>query len=64
MSNAHFKFWPEHATHNLIAPATNLFYNAEVSARRYPDKPYLVYYDTLVSFSEFHDEALRVAHSH
>jgi len=61
MSNAHFKFWPAHAMHQLIAPATNLFYNAEVSARRYPDKPYLVYYDTQVSFSAFHDEAERVA---
>ena len=47
--------------HNLIAPATNLFYNAEVSARRYPDKPFLVYYDTQVSFAAFHDEAERVA---
>src|ERR1700736_5690598 len=47
--------------HNLIAPATNLFYNAEVSARRYPDKPFLVYYDTQVSFAAFHDEAGRIA---
>jgi fatty-acyl-CoA synthase len=46
--------------HNLIAPATNLFYNAEVSARRYPDKPFLVYYDTQVSFAEFHNEAERI----
>ncbi|MEA3139168.1 MAG: fatty-acyl-CoA synthase [Gammaproteobacteria bacterium] len=61
MSNAHFKVWPSHAMHNLIAPATNLFYNAEVSARRYPNKPYLVYYDTRVSFAAFHDEATRVA---
>jgi fatty-acyl-CoA synthase len=61
MSNAHFKFWPDYATHNLIAPATNLFYNAEVSARRYPDKPYIVFYDTPVSFSAFLDEAQRVA---
>ena len=38
MPNAHFKFWPSHAMHNLIAPATNLFYNAEVSARRYPEQ--------------------------
>jgi fatty-acyl-CoA synthase len=59
--NAHFKFWPAHATHNLIAPATNLFYNAEVSARRYPDKPFLVYYDTQVSFAAFHNEAERIA---
>jgi fatty-acyl-CoA synthase len=61
MSTAHFKFWPAHATHHLIAPATNLFYNAEVSARRYPDKPFLIYYDTQVSFSAFHNEAGRVA---
>jgi fatty-acyl-CoA synthase len=61
MSNAHFKFWPSHAMHHLAAPATNLFYNAEVSARRYPDKPFLVYYDTPVSFSAFHNEAERVA---
>src|ERR1700723_622542 len=60
MSNSHFKFWPAHAMHQLIAPATNLFYNAEVSARRYPDKPYLVYYDTQVSFAAFHNEAERV----
>jgi fatty-acyl-CoA synthase len=61
MANAHFKFWPDHAMHNLTAPATNMFYNAEVSARRFPHKPFLVYYDTLVSFSEFHDEAQRIA---
>jgi fatty-acyl-CoA synthase len=61
VSNAHFKFWPAHALHNLIAPATNLFYNAEVSARRYPDKPFLVYYDTQVSFAAFHNEAERIA---
>ncbi|HEY2145855.1 MAG TPA: long-chain fatty acid--CoA ligase [Steroidobacteraceae bacterium] len=61
MPKAHFKYWPSHAMHELIAPATNLFYNAEVCARRYPSKPYLVYYDTLVTFSEFHDEATCVA---
>lgn len=61
MPNAHFKFWPAHAMHNLIAPATNLFYNAEVSARRYPDKAFLVYYDTQVSFAAFHNEAGRIA---
>jgi fatty-acyl-CoA synthase len=57
---AHFKFWPSYAMHHLIAPATNMFYNAEVSARRFPNKPFLVYYDTLVSFAEFHNEAERI----
>ena len=61
MSDRHFKFWPANTTRNLIAPATNLFYNAEVSARRYPDKPFLVFYDTAVTFAELFDEAERVA---
>ncbi len=61
MSDRHFKFWPAHAMHELAAPATNLFYNAEVSARRYPDKPFLVFYDTAVTFAELFDEAERVA---
>jgi len=47
--------------HELVAPATNLFYNAEVSARRYPDKPFLVFYDTAVTFAQLLDEAERVA---
>ena len=46
---------------DLKAPATNLYYNVEVSARRYPDKPYVVFYDTPVSFAEFHDETQRIA---
>src|SRR6202171_4181805 len=61
MSDRHFKFWPAHAAHSLAAPATNIFYNAEVSARRYPDKPFLVFYDTAVTFAELLDEAERVA---
>jgi fatty-acyl-CoA synthase len=61
MSDRHFKFWPAHAMHHLIAPATNLFYNAEVSACRYPDKPFLVFYDTAVTFADLFDEAQRVA---
>ncbi len=58
---AHFKFWPSQSMRNLIAPATNMFYNAEVSARRFPNKPFLIYYDSKVSFAEFHDEAQRIA---
>jgi fatty-acyl-CoA synthase len=61
MADRHFKFWPAHTMHELTAPATNLFYNAEVSARRYPDKPFLVFYDTAVTFAQLLDEAERVA---
>jgi fatty-acyl-CoA synthase len=61
MSDRHFKFWPANAARDLVAPATNLFYNAEVSARRYPDKPFLIFYDTALTFAEFFDQAERVA---
>jgi fatty-acyl-CoA synthase len=61
MSAQHFQFWPEHTPHHLDAPATNVFYNAEVSARRYPNKPALVYYDTQISFAQIFDEAQRIA---
>ncbi len=61
MSDKHFKFWPDHSRHHLDSPATNLFYNAEVSARRYPNKPCLVYYDTSIRFAEVCDEAQRIA---
>jgi len=61
MSDKHFKFWPDHSRQHLDSPATNVFYNAEVSARRYPNKPSLVYYDTPITFAELHDEAQRVA---
>lgn len=61
MSDRHLKFWPEHSRQHLDAPATNLFYNLEVSARRYPAKPAVVYYDTPIGFAEIHDEAQRIA---
>jgi fatty-acyl-CoA synthase len=61
MGSAHFKFWPRHALRELQAPATNLFYNLEVSARRYPDKPAFVYYDNPLSFPELEAQATRLA---
>ena len=61
MGEQHFKFWPEHAAHHLDLPATSLFYNAEVSARRYPNKPALIYYDTAITFAELADAAERLA---
>jgi fatty-acyl-CoA synthase len=61
MSNRHLNFWPAHAMHHLDAPATNVFYNLEVSGRRYPDKPSLVFYDSAISFSEVLDQAQFIA---
>jgi fatty-acyl-CoA synthase len=61
MSNRHLDFWPDHAMHHLDAPATNVFYNLEVSGRRYPDKPCLVFYDSPISFAEVLRQAELIA---
>jgi fatty-acyl-CoA synthase len=61
MPGRDLRFWPAHASPHLSAPATTLVYNAEVSARRYPHKPFLVFYDTEISYAEFLDEVERVA---
>jgi fatty-acyl-CoA synthase len=61
MLDQHFKFWPDHAMRHLDAPATNVFYNLEVTARRHPHKPGLVYYDTPITYPEVFAEAERIA---
>jgi fatty-acyl-CoA synthase len=61
MSDRHLAHWPPGLPQHLTLPQTNLFYNAEVSAQRYPDKPFIVFYDTPVTFAEFLDEAERIA---
>jgi fatty-acyl-CoA synthase len=60
-SALHHPHWPTALSRHLTLPETSLFYNAEVSARRYPDKPFIVYYGTELSFAAFHDEATRLA---
>jgi fatty-acyl-CoA synthase len=61
MTEQHFKFWPDHAMRHLDAPATNVFYNLEVTARRHPHKPGLIYYDTSIPYAELFDSAERIA---
>jgi fatty-acyl-CoA synthase len=61
MSDRHLAHWPPGLPQHLTLPETNLFYNAEVSAQRFPDKPFIVFYDTPVTFAEFKDEAERIA---
>jgi len=61
MPNLHDPHWPPGLPKHMTVPATHLFHNAEVSAARYPDKPFLVFYDSSVSFAEFRHEAECIA---
>ena len=61
MSDRHASHWPPGLPRHLTLPDTHLFYNAEVSATRYPDKPFLLFYDTAVTFAGFRQEAEHIA---
>ena len=61
MSDRHLAHWPPGLPCHLTLPQTHLFHNAEVSAARYPDKPFLVFYDTLVTFRQFQQQAEHIA---
>ncbi|WP_166366483.1 long-chain fatty acid--CoA ligase [Pseudomonas akapageensis] len=61
MFNRHLPYWPKDLPHHLTLPATSLFYNLEVSARRYPEKTAIIYYDTFISYAQLLDEVERLA---
>ena len=47
----HYPHWPPGMPKSLAVPRTSLAYNLEVSARRYPDKPAILYYGTPTSYA-------------
>lgn len=52
MFTRHYPHWPPGVPKTLSVPRTSLFYNLEVSARRYPDKAALHYYGTDIAYAE------------
>jgi fatty-acyl-CoA synthase len=60
MGNRHEPFWPSIPRH-LTPPATSLWFNVEVSATRFPDKPCVNLYDSVLTFAAFRTEAERLA---
>ncbi len=61
MLESHFEFWPERLPRSLSLPQTSIFHNLEVSARRYPEKPVIVYYSTEITYRRLLDESEKVA---
>lgn len=58
---AHFEHWPAGLPHRISLPQTGLFYNIEVSASRFPDKPCLNFYGSTVSYARFKRETEAIA---
>jgi fatty-acyl-CoA synthase len=53
--------WPSRLPRSLVIPETTLWFNLEVSARRYPDKPAYVFFGRSISFAELHRQAEALA---
>jgi fatty-acyl-CoA synthase len=57
----HAAAWPARLPQSLVLPETTLWFNLEVSARRYPHKPAYVFFGRELSFAELHRQAEAVA---
>lgn len=53
--------WPRELPRNLVLPQTSVWTNLEISARRYPDKPAFICYDSVLTFAALQREAEKLA---
>ena len=61
MPRPHHTFWPKRLPHAITPPATSLWDNLEISARRYPHKPALVFFGRAFSYAQLQAMAERMA---
>ncbi|MDB5817110.1 MAG: long-chain fatty acid--CoA ligase [Rhizobacter sp.] len=57
----HFAVWPKRLPRKLAVPDTSLWFNLEVAATRFPDKPAYVFFGRELGFSELKAQAEAVA---
>jgi fatty-acyl-CoA synthase len=57
----HAKVWPARLPRELVVPNTTLWFNLEVSARRYPDKAACIFFGRRLSFTELRRQAEALA---
>lgn len=55
------KSWPKRLPRDLVIPETTLWFNLEVSATRFPDKPLYLFFGRPMSFSQAKAQAEAVA---
>jgi fatty-acyl-CoA synthase len=61
MDRPHHKFWPKRLPHAISTPATSLWDNLAISARRYPAKPAVVFFGRVHPYAEVQRQAERLA---
>jgi fatty-acyl-CoA synthase len=57
----HAAAWPARLPHSLVLPETTLWFNLEVTARRYPHKAAYVFFGQPLTFSQLHQQAEALA---
>ena len=57
----HHKVWPKRLPRELVVPDTTLWFNLEVSARRFPAKPAYHFFGAALSYAAMRDQALALA---
>ena len=57
----HHQFWPRRLPHAITPPATALWDNLAISARRYPGKAALVFFGSTLSYRQLMEGAERLA---
>jgi fatty-acyl-CoA synthase len=61
-NNSHLKnLWPKGQSMHLIVPETNVFYNLEVSANRFPSRACMLCYGSSLSYAQTLKEVLALA---
>jgi fatty-acyl-CoA synthase len=61
MNTRHYAYWPKRRPYEIPIPVTNIADNLLVTARRFPDQPAIVYYDTPLTFSRIAREVETLA---
>src|SRR6266568_1446709 len=61
VSDHHRAFWPPKVPEHLTVPETSLWHNLEVSAARFPRKPCVLFYDSMISYAALKEESERLA---
>jgi fatty-acyl-CoA synthase len=57
----HHRFWPKRLPHAITPPATSLWDNLDISARRWPDKAAVVFFGRTLTYAQLREQSLRIA---
>ena len=57
----HFRFWPKGVARELVVPQTTLPECLALAARRYPDKPAIVYCGSIIRYAELQQRVAAMA---